>query len=140
MMDKDTAAEEFAKMLFRVGVEEGLETFFDSLGAPGGQNKKAWEDAKQWYENESEEGKRFVRFVAKEAIIRAVFGLAVNFDGATGYSYVGERPIEYVIAMRVYESVDVIGLNSPDETIEICPTTHGDDVHDIFLNLVDKAE
>jgi len=140
LMDRNTAAEEFAKMLFQVGVKESLEGFYDSLDTPGGQNKKTWEDVRKWHENETDEVRRFVRFIVKEAIVLSVHGLAVNLDGASGYNYVGEHPIEYAVTMRTYQSIDAIENHSPRETIEICPTTHGEDVHDIFLYFVDQAE
>ena len=140
LMDRNKAAEEFAKMLFQVGVEEGSQAFFASLESPTGQDKRTWEEVKHWHGNKTDEEKQFIGFIVKEAIIQAIHGIAVNFDGAAGYDYIDERPIEFAVALRVYDSIDAVEIGDSNETIEICPTVHGADVHDIFINLADARE
>ena len=139
LMDRNTAAEAFAKMLFQVGVEEGRQAFFASLDNPTGQDKRTWEKVKQWYGNKTDEEQQFISFIVKEAIVQAVHEIAVNFDGAAGYDYVGERPIEFAVALRVYDSIEAAELGRADETIEICPTLHGVDSHDLFINMADRT-
>jgi len=64
-MDRGTAAEAFAKMLLHVGVDETIASVYRSIDKPIGQHKQTWEDIKRWYENEDEEVKEFLRFLAK---------------------------------------------------------------------------
>ena len=138
-MYKNTGSEQFARMLFEVGVERGLQGMYDLMENPPHQEKETWAKVKEWYGNQSEESKQIVRFMAKEAIIFAVFELEVNFDGAAGNRVWGEHQVDFAVNMRVYESEEAVENETPDTTIAVCPTTRGEDVHDIFLDLVDES-
>ncbi|MCW3099907.1 MAG: hypothetical protein JWL77_5525 [Chthonomonadaceae bacterium] len=138
-MDRNAAAEEFGKMLYAVGIERGQGLFYDMMETPGGQDKQTWEKIKKWYADQPEEAKTLLQFMIKEAMISSVFELAVSFDGASGYHEVGVHRAEFAVSLRIFESDAALENETPDATIEICPTTHGEDVHDIFLNLIDAV-
>lgn len=137
-MERNEAAEQFAKMLYTVGIEEGRNAFYASLEHPVGQHREEWEKAKNWYANQIEEERGFVNFLIREAMTLAVHGIAVRLDGASGYEYHNNNPIDYCVALRVYQNDSDAESDVPAQVIDICPTTYGEDVHDILLELVDK--
>jgi len=138
-MDRDAAAEMLVKMLYTAGVEEGLSAFFRSLNHPCGQQEGIWQQAREWHASQTEAEKEILRALVKEAMILAVFGVAVHFDGASGYDYVGERPAEFAVALQIYSNLDEAEEGNPQEIIAICPTNDGENVHDHFLDFVDKS-
>lgn len=139
-MNRSLAAEEFARMLFQVGVEGGINALFDSLNTPVGVHKQTWEKIKRWHENQTDEVRALFRFAVKEAAVLAVFGIAVHLDGASGYHFIDDRPSEFTISLNVYENHDAAREGIPLETVAICPTKFGEDVHDIFLSVVGEVE
>jgi len=139
-MDRNAAAEHFAKMLLEVGVQGTLRDLYEMMDDPIGPDKAKWQEASKWHEDLSAEGKQHVRFLVENAIITALFRVAVNFDGAQGFREADAHQIDFAVNMRIYKSKETVANERPDETIEICPTMHGDEVHDIFLNLVDDAK
>jgi hypothetical protein len=137
-MTRDEAADELASMLFEVGIEGGITALFDSLHNPVGTHKQTWAAINQWYEGQNDEVKGFIQFLVREATVLAVFGVAVNFDGASAYRVVGEHPAEFSVALRVYRSLADVKSHVPNEIIEVCPNTSGPDVHDLLIDLVDN--
>src|SRR5687767_1375168 len=132
-MNRNAAAEEFAKVLFRGGVEEGVKAFFDVMSEPMGHQRDKWERLRRWYESEDEEDRGILRVAIKDAMVLAVFGVAVHLDGASGgYIEVEEGIGELAVALNIYGSEKALDARTPKETIEICPTRRGEDVHDIF--------
>src|SRR5579871_4533868 len=138
-MERNAAAEEFAKMLYQEGIEEALRAFYDLLDNPTGPQKRLWQQAKDWHASHTEERKALIRFLFKEAMVAAIFKVAVHFDGASGYEYVGERPAEFAVALQIYNNLDEAEEGNPQEIIAICPNPGGTDVHDLFLSFVDES-
>ncbi len=137
-MDRSKAAEEFAKALFSVGVERSVEAFSDGLSTPGGKDKSLWEQAKSLYESQTDEGKAVIRFMVKEASVLSAFGVAVFLDGASGYWDAEGQPAEFTVALNIYDNVEE--AQTLTETVQVCPVKDAEDVHDIFMDLVDEAE
>ena len=127
-------------MLFSVGIKDGYQVFFETLNTPRGQHKPMWEKIKRWYEAQTEEKQDFIRFVVWQATVIGVGGLAVHFDGAQGFDYVNERPGEFSVALNIYRNIHEATEGLPEETIPICPTSEGEDVHDLLFGLVDEEE
>lgn len=141
-MNRDIAADLLAKMLYEVGVEGGYKAFFDTLKNPSGPYKHTWEEFRRWYDTQPDETQKLVQFMAKEAMVLAVFGIAVDLDGGGSYHFIGDQPAELAVALRVFKNLESIKANThnlPQETVEICPTTTGEDIHDIFLYYVDQS-
>jgi hypothetical protein len=99
-----------------------------------------WERLRQRYETENQAGRELFRFAVKEAMILSIFGVAAHFDGASGYDPIGDRVGEFAVALNVYRSLEDTTPQGLEETVQICPTRRGEDVHDIFMNLVDEWE
>lgn len=137
-MDRTQAAEAFAKALFSVGVERSMDALSEGLSNPGGKNKAEWEQAKSLYDGQTDEGRAVLRFMLKEASVLSSFGIAVFLDGASGYYDVEEQPAEFTVAMNLYKSVEE--TRTPREIVLVCPVKNGEDVHDIFMDLVEEAE
>lgn len=137
-MDRSAAAEVFANFLYRVGVTGGWESFFESLEKPAGEHRAEWEGINQMYASQSEEGRRAFRFAVREALVLAVFGLAVHLDGAAEYVYVGDRPAEFTVGLSIYESLQRAKEHAAAETVDVCPTRRGVEVHDLLLDLVEE--
>jgi hypothetical protein len=139
-MDREAAAEKFAAMLFREGVEEGLKAFFDGIENPLGHQGKKWERIRRLLHSQSEEGKRTFRLAIAEAMTLAVFGIAVHLDGASGGIEMGDRSGRFAAALNIYGSWKDSWKQPPEETVQICPTFEGEDVHDLFMDLADQWE
>lgn len=139
-MDRQQAAKEFAKVLSQRGIEGSIKVVYRLIQRPIGPQKDEWTQLKAWYESLTDEQKRLFAFLVKQAMISAVFGLAVFFDGASEYHFVGEHPVDFAIAMQVYNNLDDAMEGKIEERIEVCPTHHGEDLHDILLNLIDDWE
>src|SRR5260370_29584586 len=99
-MDRGSAARAFAMMLFREGVETSVEAFFDALSDPRGHQREKRERMRRWYDNQTEEDQQTFRLVVGEAMVLAVFGIAVHLDGATGVIQVGDRACEVSAALQ----------------------------------------
>ena len=138
-MDREQAAEEFARMLYRVGVVEAYEVFFEGMARPAGHQKAKWQGIQDWYVSKGAEEQQLVNTILKEVLIGSVFGLAVNFDGAAGYEEVDNKFAEFVVSLRLYGSLEEEEVGTATEYVEICPASGGEDIHDIFMSLVDEA-
>jgi hypothetical protein len=133
-LERNQAAEEFAKLLVEVGVQQGNDALFESLNRPLGPHKEAWAHAKEWYDSQPDGIQELVRFLTREAMVMALFGVAVHLDGGGGYRFVGDRVAEFTVGMNVYRNAEQASLGVWDEAVEICPTKRGEEVHDIFLS------
>jgi len=143
-MDKDKAAEEFSKMLFQQGFQGSLESVASSLQEPPvGSRLIEWEAAKKWCDRLDERDKSALSFLLTRVSVSAIFGIACFLDGASGYQSIegyDSQPADFIVSLRTYKDVTSYEMQVPAETIQVCPTEHGEDVHDIFLSLVDEAE
>jgi hypothetical protein len=139
-MDRNQATEEFARVLFQVGIQERSVGFYEMFQYPAAPQKDKWTQIKEWYESQTEEQQHLFAFLIREAMVFAVFGLAAYLDSASGYHFVGERPVDFAIAMQVYNNLDDAMEGNVEERIEFCPNPDGEYIHDILLNLVDQWE
>lgn len=138
-MNRDQAAEEFARMLYRVGIEQAYRTFFASIDNPVGHNKEQRLKISHWYASKGFEEQQLINTILRKAMALSVFGIAVNFDGDAGYEEVDNKFAEFVVSLRMYGSLEEEEVGAPTEFVEICPTNGGENIHDIFMSLVDEA-
>ena len=137
-MNKNTAAEMFGKMLFEQGVEQSSPLFMKLLNEPRGTHKAKWQAAKEWYEQESADKQALIRFLIQQAAILSTFHIAYKLD--EGLDEKHGQVVNYTVAVNTYKDRDAANEDLPDETVQICPTVTGEDIHDIVMSYVDQLE
>src|SRR5947207_1893323 len=134
-MDREVAATEFARVLFKLGVERSLTVFSNCITRPTGKDREAWHRMQGWQESLDPKGRELFDFAVRKAMVLAVFAVATHLDGDSGYLPVDDRVGRLAVALNLYSTPEESFERSPEEVVQICPTLSGEDVHDIFMNL-----
>lgn len=134
-MNKNTAAEIFGKMLFEQGIEQSNSVLIELLDAPRGTYKEKWQAAKEWYEQESAEKQAIIRFLIQQATILSTFHIAYKLD--EGLDEKDGQVVNYTVAVNTYKDRNAANDDVPEETVRVCPTVIGEDIHDIVMSYVD---
>ena len=139
-MDRNTAAEKFAQMLFDMGIQEGFNTLLGVMSHPTGTHKQQWITVKAWYDSISSEEKERIHFLLRQMSVFSVTGIAAFLDGVVGYVDTDGNPAEFSVALHTYRDYDAAEKNQPEEVIPICPTQFGEEVNDILLSIIDATD
>jgi hypothetical protein len=127
-------------MFVRAGVTEVVPTVLSWLDEPLGYKKHLWQQAHDWFATKSDDDKQMIQFLVREAAASAAVGIAVEFDGAAGFEDVEGKAAEFVVSLRVYRDRHYQPNDVAQEIVEICPPSHGEEVHDIVMNLLDAGQ
>lgn len=139
-MTRNHAAEEFTKAVLEHGYFGGIKVVEDLLNQPPTTREGNWEKASQWFQELTPEKRELVRALIKQTVAVSLESLLVFLDGAAGYHYAAEKPVVFRLRADLFSSVETAEHHEIEAIIEICPTTQGEDLHDIFFHLVEEAE
>jgi len=137
-MDREKAAEAFARMAYESGVQQGLGAVSEFLEGRGSAGEE-WRKAGEWTRSLPTENRRMLTFLLRQAAVQAVTGVLVNLDGASGYCHVDGRPVEFSVGMAPVEA-EVSAIPGERDTVTIVPAACGEDLHDIFFHIAALVE
>lgn len=137
-MDRDQAAIEFVKMIISVGVTGSLDEIEGLLVQPLGIHKQKWKEVGEWIQTLGAEEQQNIRFLLKEAILSSLYSILVNLDGGDSYMNLKTLPAEAELRLRYYPNIETAKLRGVHDAIVIAPTEKGEDLHDIFSNLLEQ--
>lgn len=126
-------------MVFRQGYVVGAAAVWETIEHPVGVDQSRWEEIARWFKQSPEESRGNIRFLVEEAIVYALHGVLASLDGVTEFHYVSDQPCEFTLAMRLYPDEDAAARAEVSTEIQISPTERGEDLHDLFLNLLDAS-
>ena len=139
-MEWRSAADEFVKAAYEVGVTDALGTLFEVMDHPSGLDSQAWVGARAWYAVQSDEAKLHIAFLLRQALIFGVFGLMAEFDVASGLRFINEEPARFGVSLHLYRTDQDAFQHNPGTTVEISPSDQTPDLHDLFMAVVDDSE
>lgn len=116
-----------------------MDSIRESLDDPPNLASEKWKAAQLWYSGCRQSEREHIQVLMLDAVISALHGVLVFLDGATAHHYIGERPADFYLGINVYPDVDAAPAH-PEESVQICPSDEGMDLHYIFLNQLDDAE
>lgn len=137
-MDRDVAAEMFGKMLFEQGVVTSNRTMMKLLNQPPATHRAEWQAAKNWHKKASNDERALLYFLVEQATIISTFNVACKLD--KGLDEKENRLVNYTVIVNTYPNREAAIQASPEESVQVCPTVSGEDIHDILMSYVDRLE
>lgn len=131
-MDRDQAAEEFVRMVVKVGLEQAFQALQNTLHHPVGIAQEKWKEIGSWYHQRNVQEQKNIDEIIREAIILSLHGILVSFDGAREFHFADDKPMDFTVVANLYADTDAAIDGMPLESIQIAPPTEGLDLHDIF--------
>lgn len=110
-----------------------------SNGPPGRQPPEAKLALHRWFQTLDSQGQRFVSQVIQEAVDAALFSTLVLLDGAAGGYPVEGEVSDFALYLQTYQDWEARKVDSPQISVRLNPPTTTEDLHDIFLWMLDSA-
>jgi hypothetical protein len=136
-MNINDANSEFVTELYRVAVEDAEKDFFEQMAMPPSRRNDEWQQFIRWFAEQDESTKAMVKFAVQESVIGSAYNVCILFDGSSGY-WEGQGKVgEFKVQLDVYDNYDMIDAKTLSEHFLIDPNETNEEMHDIFLSLVD---
>jgi hypothetical protein len=134
-MDRLTVKDGFAKELYRVGVKRTVDSVSNLLTHPTQRGMSNLDSLGNWYRGLNVVERSFAEQLIRESAIMSTFGLAVMFDGGAGPLEIADTYATPVVMISFTEDLEEADRDT--DAIHICPTLRGEELHDLFLDVVD---
>jgi hypothetical protein len=137
-MNQLTAKNGVAQELYRVGVKEAVDSTVDLLVHPTQYGRTNVNSLGSWYRGLNAVERAFANQLIRETAVMSVFGITVMLDGDAGPLEIDGEDAKAVLLLGRVSADTRADINEP--TIPICPTLSGENLHDLFLDVVDANQ
>lgn len=134
-MDRGEATEEFVRMVCEGYSESVGDGMFKMPSRVSGMEDAEWKQVQEWFQERTPSEKEKIDLIIREAMFSMLNTLMAQLDGVAGYHYVHDKPADFSVILNLYRDHDDASDGKPQETVEICPTRRGEDLHDILFHL-----
>lgn len=136
-MNKQLATKEFIDTVLDCSVKRGVEDMQSLLQFATDSQTAKWSELSKFYTSLDENSKENIKVIIRESIVNSLISLFVLFDGASGYTYISEKPCTIQLSICVYANENDATSQNIEQEFIIAPVKSGEDLHDVFINSVE---
>jgi hypothetical protein len=117
------------------GVIRDVTTMLEN-GPPGGKPDEDLLEMHRWFQDLDEETRKHIRSVVAFTARSAVFGACAILDGVSGGYAIPGTVSSFALYLEAHRDSAADETEPPDDSVKICPTMVGEDLHVLFSHAI----